>query len=116
MGRYFRGRVINSDGSLGALIIRFAPPTTMTQFDPGLVRRLWLADLSLTPNIFLQVQFSGFSPSTKINFPAKIGVAECIDHEPLAREGGRGGGAPIYELYRYVPHFGVWLSSRFSLK
>ena len=26
------------------------------------------------------------------------------------------GGTPTYELYRYVPHFRVWFSSRFSLK
>ena len=30
--------------------------------------------------------------------------------------GGGGGDTPTYELYRYVPHFRVWFSSRFSLK
>ena len=30
--------------------------------------------------------------------------------------GGGVGGTPIYELYRYVPHFRLWFSSRFSLK
>ena len=35
---------------------------------------------------------------------------ETIFHISIPRD------TPIYELYRYAPHFRVWFSNRFSLK
>ena len=41
--------------------------------------------------------------------PKKINHSSKVGSYP-------GGGTSIYKLYRYVPHFRVWFSSRFSLK